>query len=61
MLLSNTLSPSYLSDIKPEFDKGTLIRYFFLLNLTISQSRLDQFCLKTQNDQNFGNPYLLYN
>ena len=53
MFVSDALSQSYLNDIKPEFDENTLIWqvHFILLNLPISQSRLDQFCLETQNDQ----------
>ena len=53
MLVSDALSRSYLNDIKPEFDKNTLIRHvhFILSNLPISQSRLDQFHLETQKDQ----------
>ena len=53
MLVSDALSRSYLNDIKPEFDKNTLIQHvhFILSNLPISQSRLDQFRLETQKDQ----------
>ena len=53
MLVSDTLSRSYLSDIKPEFDKDTLIWHvhFTYSNLPISQSRLDHFPLETQNNQ----------
>ena len=53
MLVPDTLSRTYLNDIKPEFDENTLIRHaqFILSNLPISQSRLDQFCLETQKDQ----------
>ena len=53
MLVSDTSSRSYLNDIKPEFDGNTLTRHvhFILLNLPISQSRLEQFRLETQNDQ----------
>ena len=53
MLVSDTLSRSYLNAIKPEFDESTLIRHvhFILLNLPISPSRLDQFRLETQKDQ----------
>ena len=38
MLVSDSLSRSYLNDIKPGFDKNTLIRLvrFILLNLAIS-------------------------
>ena len=48
MLVSDTLSRSYLNNIKSEFDETTLIRYVHLivLNLLISQSRLGQFCLE---------------
>ena len=47
------MSRSYLNDIKPGFDENTLIRHvhFNLLNLPISQSQLDQFCLETRKDQ----------
>ena len=53
MLVSDTLSRSYLNDIKPEFDENTLIRHahFILSNLPISQSRLEKSHLETQNDQ----------
>ena len=53
MLVSDALSWSYLNDIKPEFDEDTLIRHvhFILLNLPISQSRLDQSRFETQKDQ----------
>ena len=53
MLVSDSLSRSYLNDIKPEFDKNTLIRHihFILLNLPISQFQLDQFRLETQKDK----------
>ena len=53
VLVSDTLSRSYLNDVKPEFDENTLIRHvhFILLNLPISQSRLDQFRLETQKKQ----------
>ena len=53
MLVSDALIWSYLNDIKPEFDDDTLIRHvhFILLNLPISQSRLDQSRLETQKDQ----------
>ena len=53
MLVPDTLSRTYLNDIKPEFDENTLIRHaqFILSNLPISQSRLDQLCLETQKDQ----------
>ena len=52
-LVSDTLSRSYLNNIKPEFDENTLIWYihFNLLNLPISQSQLDLFYLETQKDQ----------
>ena len=52
MLVSNPLSRSHLNNIKPKFDKNTLIRHvhFILSNLLITQSRLDQFCLETQKD-----------
>ena len=62
VLVSDTLRRSYLNDVKPEFDENTLIRHvdFVLLNLPISQSRLDQFRLETQKETNFANPYLLY-
>ena len=48
MLVSDTLSRSYLNNIKSEFDETTLIRYVHLivLNLLMSQSRLGQFCLE---------------
>ena len=53
MLVSDTLSRSYLNDIKPECDENTLIQHvhFILLNIPISQSRLDQFHLEAQKDQ----------
>ena len=51
MLVSDTLSRSYLNAIKPEFDESTLIRHVQFSNLPISQSRLDQFRLETQKDQ----------
>ena len=53
MLVSGSLSRSYLNDIKPEFDKNTLIWHvhFILLNLPISQFPLDQFRLETQKDK----------
>ena len=53
VLVSDTLRRSYLNDVKPEFDENTLIRHvdFVLLNLPISQSRLDQFRLETQKKQ----------
>ena len=53
MLASDTLGRSYLKDIKSEFDKDALMRdvHFILSNLPISQSRLDQFHLETQNEQ----------
>ena len=62
MLVSDTLSRSYLNDIKPEFHENTLIRYvyFILSNLPISQSQLDQFRLETQKDQILQTRYLLY-
>ena len=52
-LVSDTLSRSYLNNIKPEFDENTLIWYihFNLLNLPISLSQLDLFYLETQKDQ----------
>ena len=79
MLASDTLGRSYLKDIKSEFDKDALMIksefdkdalmrdvHFILSNLPISQSRLDQFHLETQNEQilqtlncytiNFANP-----
>ena len=53
MSVSDALSRSCLNDVEPEFDENTLIRHvhFILSNLPISQSRLDQFCLETQNDE----------
>ena len=51
MLVSDTLSRTYLNAIKPEFDESTLIRHVQFSNLPISQSRLDQFRLETQKDQ----------
>ena len=53
MLVSDTLSRSYLNKIKLEFHKDTLIRHvhFILSNVPIIQSRLDQFHLEMQKDQ----------
>ena len=47
------MSRSCLNNIKPEIEKNTLIRHahFTLLDLPISQSRLEQFRLETQNNQ----------
>ena len=52
-LVFNAKSWSYLNDIKPEFDENTLILHLHVIlsNLTITQSRLDQFCIETQKDQ----------
>ena len=53
MLVSDTLSRSYSSYIKPKFDENTLIRHvhFILSNLPIIQSRLDQLRSETRKDQ----------
>ena len=47
------MSQSYLNDVKPEFDKNTLIQQvrFILPNLPIIQSQFEQFRLETQSDQ----------
>ena len=52
MLVSDTLSEAYIKNSKPEFDENSLIYHvhFVILNLPISNKRLEQFKEETRKD-----------
>ena len=52
MLVSNALSQAYIKNSKPKFDENSLIYHvhFVILNLPITNERLEQFKEETRKD-----------
>ena len=52
MLVSDALSQAYIKNSKPEFDENSLIHHvhFVILNLPVSNERLQQFKGETGKD-----------